>query len=180
MASGIDISFDPVMTAAHFDLTIDRRKHRVLRDSSFVRWARKRFRRPTLFEYQHLEEGSTVLADWVVKGKVAQELEVYDLENGGKRPDEAYMVQRMVSAREGAKRMRKGFNDLHALRREMMIQAKDQQKDRARYLRKHGMAMEAKLLEMSGPSWCPGREGRIQQWREELLRAASERVISIA
>lgn len=177
--SDISVTFDPVETAEWLGIAWDPSRHRLIPESDFIKWARKRFNRPSLFEYEHIEEGSVVLADWVYPGKVMQELECYRLDvPGDGRPDREYMEARMVTADVGAKRMRDGLRDMHKTRRLLMEEARDQQLDRAKWLRSKGMEIEAKLFTMGAPSWAPGTAERVGRWREELNRLARNKVYS--
>lgn len=158
-------------------IAMDARRHRVLPDGDFILWARRRFSRPTLFEYEHLESGNLVLADWIIKGQVAQELEVYAPDD---RPDPAYLEERMVPAQEMAERALEKIRKVKEMRESLRREIHEGNLDKADFLRRRGAELSATILELGGRPWgddTPGDD--VDEWKSELVSMASGRVISL-
>lgn len=173
----IEIVYDPVAEAFGEGLEIHASRHRVMPAGDFILWARRTYNRPSLFEYHHLETDEVVLCDWLVRGKVAQELTSYAC---GCRPTRAFMDSRVVLCQESAdsirRMMKRKAEERQRLRNETTLQRLDQ----ARHYRLKGMDEVARGLQMGSTDYVGTEEGgeALAQSKEELVALARNRVIT--
>lgn len=140
-----EVVFDPVAEACANGLQMDASRHRILPDGDFILWARRHYRRQSLFEYEHLETGNIVLADWIYPPQFAQELESYP---PGERPSRAYLDARLVTADKMVERVKSNLRKSADLKRQIAEARADTRKTAAHRFRKLGMDLEAVRMEM--------------------------------
>lgn len=173
----IEIVYDPVAEAFGEGLEIHASRHRVMPAGDFILWARRTYNRPTLFEYHHLETDQVVLCDWLVRGKVAQELTSYE---GDLKPSRNFMDVRVVLCQESAdsirRMMKRKAEERQRLRNETTLQRMDQ----ARHYRHKGMDSIAQGLQSGTTEYVGTEEGgeALAQSKEELVALARNRIIT--
>jgi hypothetical protein len=173
----IEMIYDPVAEAHAEGLTIDASRHRIMPDNDFVLWLRRHYKRPTLFEYHHLESDNIVLCDWLIRGKVAQELEAYEY---GNRPDRAFLDMRIVlcdkSAESIRRKMRRAAEERQAVREE----AAEERKNAARHLKHLGLEAESRAMASGQSAFVGTREGgeALAKSKEDLVNLARGRIIT--
>jgi hypothetical protein len=173
----IEMIYDPVAEAHAEGLTIDASRHRIMADGDFILWARRHYKRPTLFEYHHLESDNIVLCDWLIRGKVAQELEAYEY---GNRPDRAFLDIRIVLCDKSAAALERKMRDAAYEKKRIREEALAERTDTAQRLRRRGMVQSANLLD-SGQSGFVGKEQggeELAALKDDLVRMARGRIIS--
>jgi hypothetical protein len=171
----IEMIYDPVAEAHAEGLTIDASRHRIMPDSDFILWARRHYKRPTLFEYHHLETDNIVLCDWLIRGRVAQELEAYEY---GNRPNRQFLDGRIVLCQEAAdsiRRMMRRKSDARARERE---EALAQRTDVAKHYKQKGYDDIAHSI--NSQAYVPQSQGgeEMGQMVEDLRKVASGRIIT--
>ena len=177
MSPEIEIIYDPVAEAFGEGLEIHASRHRVMPAGDFILWARRTYDRPSLFEYHHLETDQVVLCDWLVRGKVAQELTSY---NGDHKPSRSFMNARVVLCRESAdsirRMMKRKAEERQRLRNETTLQRLDQ----ARHYRLKGMDDVAKGLQLGTTEYVGTEEGgeALAKSKEDLVALTRNRVIT--
>jgi hypothetical protein len=173
----IEIIYDPVEEAHREGLVLDANRHRVMPDSEFVLWLRRHYKRPTLFEYHHLESDNIVLCDWLIRGKVAQELEAYPHDE---RPSRGFLDARIILCDKGAegikRKMRRAAEERQAIRDESMAERQNS----AKHLRFKGLHAEANAMASGQSSFIGTREGgeSLAMAKEELVNLARGRIIT--
>lgn len=173
----IEIIYDPVAEAHHEGLVLDATRHRVMPDSEFVLWLRRHYKRPTLFEYHHLESDNIVLCDWLIRGKVAQELEAYPHDQ---RPDRQFLDARIVLCGESANAIRRKMR-MKAEKRQMeRDEAMEERKHAANHLKFLGLEREAHAMATGRTNFMGTKEGGddLAQAKEELANLARNRIIT--
>jgi len=173
----IEIIYDPVAEAHAEGLTIDASRHRIMADGDFILWARRHYKRPTLFEYHHLESDNIVLCDWLIRGKVAQELEAYTY---GNRPDRAFLDMRIVLCQDSADAIRRKMRRAAEERQRLRDEATEERKQTAQHLRRRNMTAEAARMESGQTPFVSKAEGgdSLAQFKDDLLRSVSGRIIT--
>lgn len=173
----IEMIYDPVAEAHAEGLTIDASRHRIMPDSDFILWARRHYKRPTLFEYHHLETDNIVLCDWLIRGRVAQELEAYTY---GNRPDRAFLDMRIVLCQDSADSIRRKMRRAAEERQRIREESAEERKQTAKHLRNRNMVQEAARMESGQMPFTSKAEGgeSLAQFKEDLLRSASGRIIT--
>lgn len=173
----IEIVYDPVAEAFGEGLEIHASRHRIMADGDFILWARRTYNRSSLFEYHHLETDQVVLCDWLVRGKVAQELTSYD---GGCRPSRSFMDARVVLCQESAdsirRMMKRKAEERQRIRNETMLQRLDQ----AKHYRLKGMDQVAKGLQDGSTEFVGTEEGgeALAKTKEDLVALSRNRIIT--
>ena len=177
MSPDIEIIYDPVAEAFGEGLEIHASRHRVMPAGDFILWARRIYDRPSLFEYHHLETDQVVLCDWLVRGKVAQELTSYD---GGCRPTRSFMDARVVLCRESADSIRRMMKRKAEERQRLRDETTLQRLDQARHYRLKGMDEVARNLESGSSEYVGTEEGgeALAQSKEALVDLTRNRVIT--
>jgi len=140
-----EIVYDPIAEACANGLQMDASRHRILPDGDFILWMRRHYKRPSLFEYEHLETGNLVLADWIYPPHFAQELESYSFED---RPSRSYLDVRLVSAEVMAQRAKEQLRKSAYLKRQIAEARHDTRLNAAARYRKLGMELEATRMAM--------------------------------
>ena len=140
-----EIVYDPIAEACFNGLQLDGSRHRVLPDNDFILWMRRHYGRKYLFEYEHLETGNLVLAEWIYPPVYAQELESYQPDN---RPDRVYLDARMVTVDKMVERAKKNLRKAADLKREICEARDDVRKRASSRFRKLGMELQAVNMEM--------------------------------
>jgi hypothetical protein len=173
----IEMIYDPVAEAHAEGLVIDASRHRIMADGDFILWARRHYKRPTLFEYHHLESDNIVLCDWLIRGRVAQELEAYEY---GNRPDRAFLDARIVLCDKAAESIRRKMKRKAEERQRIRDEAMAERQDTARYLMRQGLGAEAKAMAMGYSHFTSKAEGgeELAAMKEDLVRSASGRIIT--
>ena len=173
----IEIIYDPVAEAHHEGLVLDANRHRVMPDSEFVLWLRRHYKRPTLFEYHHLESDNIVLCDWLIRGKVAQELEAYPHDQ---RPDRAFLDVRIVLCKDSADAIRRKMRMKAEKRQAERDEAMEERKNAAKHLKFLGLERESKAMAAGITSFVGTKEGgeNLAQSKEELANLARGRIIT--
>lgn len=173
----IEIVYDPVAEAFGEGLEIHASRHRVMAEGDFILWARRNYDRPTLFEYHHLETDQVVLCDWLICGKVAQELTSY---NGGCRPSRQFMDARVVLCRESAEAMKRMLNKRAKERQRLRDETALQRMDQARHYRLKGMDDIAKGLQTCSTEYVGTEEGgeALAKTKEDLVALSRNRIIT--
>lgn len=173
----IEMIYDPVAEAHAEGLTIDASRHRIMPDNDFILWARRQYKRPTLFEYHHLESDNIVLCDWLIRGKVAQELESYSY---GNRPDRTFLDTRIVLCQDSADSIRRKMRNAAYERQRLRDEAAEERKDTARALKRRGMDAEAMRMSIGASPFVGKAEGgeELAAFKEDLLKLASGRIIN--
>jgi hypothetical protein len=173
----IEIVYDPVAEAFGEGLEIHASRHRVMAEGDFILWARRNYDRPTLFEYHHLETDQVVLCDWLIRGKVAQELTSY---NGGCRPSRQFMDARVVLCRESAESMKRMLNKRAKERQRLRDETALQRMDQARHYRLKGMDDIAKGLQTCSTEYVGTEEGgeALAKTKEDLVALSRNRIIT--
>lgn len=173
----IEIVYDPVAEAHHEGLVIDATRHRVMPDGEFVLWAKRHYKRPTLFEYHHLESDNIVLCDWLIRGKVAQELEAYPHDE---RPSRGFMDARIVLCDKGAEAIRKKMRRAAEERQAIRDEAMEERKNSAQHLKHLGLEAEARAMASGQSSFVGTREGgeALAQSKEDLANLVRGRIIT--
>jgi hypothetical protein len=171
----IEMIYDPVAEAHYEGLVIDASRHRIMPDGDFILWARRHYKRPTLFEYHHLETDNIVLCDWLMRGRVAQELEAYEY---GNRPNREFLDSRIVLCQEAAdsiRRMMRRKSDAKARERE---EALAQRTDVAKHYKRKGYDEIAHSI--NSQAYVPQSQGgeEMGQMVEDLRRITSGRIIT--
>ena len=172
-----EIIYDPIVEACANGLQIDASRHRILPDGDFILWMRRHYKRASLFEYEHLETGNLVLADWIYPPKFAQELDSYPAHQ---RPDREYLDFRMVSAEVTAERAKKRLRDTADFKRQVAEARHETRKSAAAQYRKMGLDREAKQMASGGMAISsefedPEGHGKL---REDMNRIAKGRIIT--
>lgn len=172
-----EIVYDPIAEACANGLQMDASKHRILPDGDFILWVRRHYKRSTLFEYEHLETGNLVLADWIYAPHFAQELDAYPPEE---RPDRTYLDHRLVSVEVTARRAKERLRKAADLKRQIAEARHDTRKNAASYYRKLGMELEATRMAMGAMPVQAEMENPEShgQMKEDLARLARGRVIT--
>lgn len=173
----IEIVYDPVAEAFSEGLEIHASRHRVMPAGDFILWARRTYNRNSLFEYHHLETDEVVLCDWLVRGKVAQELTSYP---GGCRPTRQFMDARVVLCRESAESMKRMLNKRAKERQRLRDETTLQRLDQARHYRHKGMDEVAKGLQLGSTEYVGTEEGgeSLAKSKEDLVALARNRIIT--
>lgn len=173
----IEIIYDPVAEAFGEGLEIHASRHRIMAEGDFILWARRNYDRPTLFEYHHLETDQVVLCDWLVRGKVAQELTSYE---GGCRPSRSFMDARVVLCRESADSMKRMLNKRAKERQRLRDETALQRLDQAKHYHRKGMDQVAQGLQNGSSEYVGTEEGgeALAQSKEHLVSLARNRVIT--
>jgi hypothetical protein len=173
----IEIIYDPVEEAHREGLVIDATRHRVMPDSEFVLWAKRHYKRPTLFEYHHLESDNIVLCDWLIRGKVAQELEAYPHDQ---RPDRAFMDMRVVLCDKSADSIRRKMRRAAESRQEARDEAAEERQNAARHLKHLGLEAESRAMAIGQSSFMGTKEGgqNLAMAKEELANLTRNRIIT--
>ena len=173
----IEIVYDPVAEAFGEGLEIHASRHRVMPDGDFILWARRTYDRSSLFEYHHLETDEVVLCDWLVRGKVAQELTSYP---GGCRPSRQFMDARVVLCRESAESMKRMLNNRAKERQRLRDETNLQRLDQARHYRLKGMDEVAKNLQSGSSEYVGTEEGgeALAESKETLVNLTRHRIIT--
>ena len=140
-----EIVYDPIAEACFNGLQLDGERHRILPDNDFILWMRRHYGRKYLFEYEHLETGNIVLAEWIYPRVYAQELESYA---PGERPDRGYLDARMVTADKMIERAKKNLRKAADLKREIYEARADTRKRASSRFKKMGMDLQALQMEM--------------------------------
>ena len=171
----IEMIYDPVAEAHGEGLVIDASRHRIMADGDFILWARRHYKRPTLFEYHHLETDNIVLCDWLIRGRVAQELEAYSY---GNRPDRTFLDGRIVLCEEAATSIKKMMRRKAENRERLRQEALSQRSEVANYYRKKGHEDIAHSI--ASQPYVPQSQGgsEMGQMVEDLRRSASGRIIT--
>ena len=173
----IEMIYDPVAEAHHEGLVIDASRHRIMADGDFILWARRHYKRPTLFEYHHLESDNIVLCDWLIRGRVAQELEAYEY---GNRPDRAFLDARIVLCDKSAEAIRRKMKNKAEERQRLRDEAMAERQDTAKQLKRQGLEFEAQRM-ATGQSPFVGKEQggeELAAFKEDLVRMARGRIIT--
>lgn len=173
----IQVVYDPIWEACANGLQMDGSRHRILPDGDFILWMRRHYQRPSLFEYEHLETGNLVLADWIYPPSYAQELESYAPDN---RPTREYFDARMVTAQAVVDRAKSNLRRMASLKKQLAEAREDTRKSAASRLRKLGMEYQALQMEMGMTpvqSEMEDPDG-FGQVREDLNRLQAGRVYS--
>jgi hypothetical protein len=173
----IEMIYDPVAEAHGEGLVIDATRHRIMADGDFILWARRHYKRPTLFEYHHLETDNIVLCDWLIRGQVAQELEAYSY---GNRPSRDFLDSRIVLCEEAATSMKRMMRRKAEARQRLRDEAMEERKETAKHLRRRGMDDIASRMESGASPFVGKAEGgeELAAFKEDLLRSASGRIIT--
>jgi hypothetical protein len=140
-----EVVFDPVWEACANGLQMDGSRHRILPDGDFILWVRRHYQRPSLFEYEHLETGTLVLADWIYPPMFAQELESYPPRN---RPSREYLDARLVTAEQMVNRVKRNLRKSADLKQQIKEARHDTRMAAASRLKKAGLELEALRMEM--------------------------------
>ena len=149
-----EVTMDPIETAQEMGILMDPSRHRILADCDWVAWIKRWSGRDDVFMYRHLEAESFVLAVWVIPGKVATELMVFDA------PPDHYLQP--LPTREDLDRrfrpadleiahMKSEMQALSSARKQARLEAAEARKDAARHLRNKGMDDAASGME----AWRP-------------------------
>jgi hypothetical protein len=173
----IEIIYDPVAEAHHEGLVLDATRHRVMPDSEFILWAKRHYKRPTLFEYHHLETDNIVLCDWLIRGKVAQELEAYP---HGERPSRAFLDLRIVLCDKSADAMRRKMKSAAEERQRIRDETEHERLNAAKRLKFMGMDQEAKAMASGQSSFVGTTQGgeALAKAKEDLVNLARGRIIT--
>lgn len=173
----IEIIYDPVEEAHREGLVLDATRHRVMPDSEFVLWLRRHYKRPTLFEYHHLESDNIVLCDWLIRGKVAQELEAYPHDE---RPSRAFLDMRIVLCDKSAEAMRRKMKRAAEERQAIRDEAILERQNSARHLKFKGLHAEARAMASGESPFIGTREGgeSLAMAKEELANLTRGRIIT--
>lgn len=173
----IEMIYDPVAEAHAEGLTIDASRHRIMPDNDFILWARRYYKRPTLFEYHHLETDNIVLCDWLIRGRVAQELEAYTY---GNRPDRDFLDMRIVLCDKSAASIERKMRNAAYEKQRLREDALTERNETVKRLRRKGMEQAANLMD-SGQSGFAGQEQggeELAALKEDLVRMARGRIIT--
>lgn len=165
--------------AVEFGLAMDSDRHRIMPDGDWIRWARRRFGRPDLFVYEHLEHGTFVLAEWLVRPDQAARPVCMELESMEDPPDRRpsqlspeYLETRLVSSEEAVARMRRRILEMQALKRAAKEQRGAARREAVRQLRRKGYELEAMCVE-KGAVAMDYEEDEIGEYvNHELLQMA--------
>jgi hypothetical protein len=173
----IEMIYDPVAEAHAEGLVIDASRHRIMADGDFILWARRHYKRPTLFEYHHLESDNIVLCDWLIRGKVAQELEAYSY---GNRPDRAFLDARIVLCDKSAESIRRKMRNSAYERQRLRDESLAERQDVAKQLRRQGLEMEARRMATGASPFVGKAEGgeELAAMKEDLVNMARGRIIT--
>jgi hypothetical protein len=173
----IEMIYDPVAEAHGEGLVIDASRHRIMADGDFILWARRHYKRPTLFEYHHLESDNIVLCDWLIRGRVAQELEAYEY---GNRPSRAFLDSRIILCDESAAAIKRKMRRSAEARQRVRDEAMEERKQTAKHLRRQGFEREAKSMEMGLSHFTGTLEGgeELAAMKEDLVNMARGRIIT--
>jgi hypothetical protein len=173
----IEIIYDPVAEAHNEGLVLDANRHRVMPDSEFVLWLRRHYKRPTLFEYHHLETDNIVLCDWLIRGKVAQELEAYPHDE---RPSRAFLDLRIVMCDKSADAMRRKMKRAAEERQAIRDEASAERQNSAKHLKHLGLHAESRAMASGESSFIGTREGgqSLAMAKEELANLTRNRIIT--
>jgi hypothetical protein len=173
----IEMIYDPVAEAHAEGLTIDASRHRIMADNDFVLWLRRHYKRPTLFEYHHLETDNLVLCDWLIKGKVAQELEAYPHDQ---RPNRAFLDMRIVLCDKSADAMRRKMRRAAEERQAIRDEAMAKRQNSAKHLKHLGLEAESRAMASGESSFIGTREGgqSLAMAKEELANLTRGRIIT--
>ena len=173
----IEIIYDPVEEAHREGLVLDATRHRVMPDSEFVLWLRRHYKRPTLFEYHHLESDNIVLCDWLIRGKVAQELEAYPHDE---RPSRAFLDMRIVLCDKSADSIRKKMRKAADERQEIRNEAGEERQNAARHLKHLGLEAEARAMASGQTAFVGTRQGGadLAKAKEDLVNLTRGRIIT--
>jgi len=173
----IEMIYDPVAEAHHEGLVIDASRHRIMADGDFILWARRHYKRPTLFEYHHLESDNIVLCDWLIRGKVAQELEAYTY---GNRPDRAFLDLRVVLCDKSAESIRKKMRRSAEERQRLRDEAMAERQDVVKRLKRQGLDLEAQRMQTGASPFVGKAQGgeELAAMTEDLVNMARGRIIT--
>lgn len=173
----IEMIYDPVAEAHHEGLVIDASRHRIMPDNDFILWARRHYKRPTLFEYHHLETDNIVLCDWLIRGRVAQELESYTY---GNRPNRQFLDGRIVLCDEAAASIKKMMRRKAEAKRRILDESLAERNDKVKHLRRMGMEDAARVLDSGASRFVGQEEGgeELAAMKEDLVRMARGRIIT--
>jgi hypothetical protein len=173
----IEMIYDPVAEAHHEGLVIDASRHRIMADGDFILWARRHYKRPTLFEYHHLESDNIVLCDWLIRGRVAQELESYAY---GNRPSREFLDSRIILCDEAVASIKKKLRRTAENRQRMRDEALEERKYTAQHLRRKGLDREAQAMECGQSPFTGTLEGgeELAAMKEDLVNMARGRIIT--
>lgn len=173
----IEMIYDPVAEAHHEGLVIDASRHRIMADGDFILWARRHYKRPTLFEYHHLESDNIVLCDWLIRGRVAQELEAYPPHE---RPSRGFLDARIVLCDESAAAIRRKMKRSAEERQRLRDEAAEERKETSKHLRKQGLDLEAKRMAIGQSPFMGKAQGgeELAAMKEDLVSMARGRIIT--
>ena len=167
-----EVTVDPVEEAMAIGILMDPERHQSVRDGDWIRWVRRWSGRRDLFVYRHLEQGTWVLAAWVIPGKVATELVAMsgppdqgplDL------PDRAWLERRLRPADEEIRSMKRDIHEMGQARKAARREAAEARRDAAAHLRRKGMGDAAAGMDAwrpwtrddsSGEAWALSGIGR--------------------
>lgn len=177
---GIEVGFEALdVDVIGGALKMDGR-HQVF-ECDWVRAVRRWTENPELFVYRHQETGNFVLAEWRSRvSRVCQELEVL----GPVPPDRGSWLPRIMIERrcrpatEIHQEMARRASERKARKRRLRESSREERSETARWLKKQGM--DASAAAVAQGAYTGQEEGgeRLEEMQEELMRAASGRVIT--
>lgn len=149
-----EVTMDPIEEAQAMGILMDPERHRILPDGEWVRWIKRWSERKDIFMYRHLEAGTFVLAVWVVPGKVATELMVFDTppdRHLEPLPSKEDLERRFRPAEMEIRQMKRDMMAMASARKQSRLEAAEARKDAARHLRNKGMEEAAAGMD----AWRP-------------------------
>jgi hypothetical protein len=149
-----EVTMDPIEEAQAIGLLVDPERHHIIPDGEWVRWLKRWSGRKDLFMYYHLEVGTFVLAVWVIPGKVATELMVFDCPPDHflqPLPTREELEKRLRPADMQIRQMKADFHALATARKQSRLEAAEARKEAAQHLRRKGMDEAAQGMD----AWRP-------------------------
>lgn len=173
----IEMIYDPVAESYNEGLGIDANRHRIMADGDFILWARRHYKRPTLFEYHHLESDNIVLCDWLIRGRVAQELEAYSADC---RPSRAFLDLRVVLCDKSADAIRRKMRSAAEQRQALRDETAEERKNSAQHLKHLGLEQESRAMASGQSPFVGTRQGGedLAKSKEDLASLTRGRIIT--